>query len=141
LERPNGSQVALLLFLFIAACSHTPRISFEHASFSLELAKTDAQKEQGLMYRESMPSDAGMLFFFDTTEPRTFWMKNTKIPLDMISLDENLTVTGIADNVPPCVSDPCAIYPLAPGRYVLEINGGAANSSEIRSGSKAVLRE
>lgn len=89
------------------------------------------------MYRESMPTGHGMLFIFNDTEPRGFWMKNTKIPLDMIYLDENLTVIEIKKNVRPCLEDPCEVYQSKPAMYVLEVNAG--ESVKIKDGSRAVL--
>lgn len=91
------------------------------------------------MFRDSLASDGGMLFVFNDTEPRSFWMKNTKIPLDLISLDENFTVTGVRSNVPPCKKDPCPSYSLAKAHYVLEINAGVAADSQIVRGSRAAL--
>lgn len=121
----------------LLSCSSSPHISFDSASFSLELAITPEQKQQGLMFRESLPKDAGMLFVFNDTEPRGFWMKNTKIPLDMIYLDENLTVVEIKKNIRPCLEDPCAVYKSKPAKYVLEVNAG--ESVKIKEGSQAVL--
>ncbi|RJQ19950.1 DUF192 domain-containing protein [Candidatus Woesearchaeota archaeon] len=118
-----------------------PAISFENASFTLEVARTAVEKQQGLMFRESLADDAGMLFIFDDTAPRGFWMKNTLIPLDMIYLDENFTVVEVKENVPPCTEDPCPTYVSVPARYVLEVNAGASARSGIRVGSRATLRE
>lgn len=107
--------------------------------FYIEIARTPAQREKGLMFRESLPENNGMLFAFDDEAPRNFWMKNTLIPLDMIFMDKNGEVVSIQANVPPCneqVTKTCPNYPsLAPARYVLEINAGLAQSHHIQPGS------
>ena len=78
-----------------------------------------------------------MLFIFDEQSPKTFWMKNTKIPLDMVFLDSNWTVVEIKRDVPPCFEDPCERYTSLPAQYVLEVNAGAAR--EIGVGIPAHL--
>lgn len=119
----------------------TPAISFDNVTFTVELAQTPSEHAQGLMYRESMPSNHGMLFIFDSLEPRGFWMQNTKIALDMIFFDDKWTVVEVKSNIQPCVSDPCEVYLSVPAQYVLEINAGQAEQYNIKSGVKAQLRE
>lgn len=107
------------------------------AVYRLELALTPEQQALGLMYRESLPDRAGMLFVFDAAEPHHFWMKNTMIPLDMIWMDESGKVLFISANTPPCKADPCATYgPDGPARQVLEIAGGLAAKENITVGSQ-----
>ncbi len=130
----------ILLFLLLISCSTPPVVHFDNADFVVELAKTPAERQQGLMFRESMPDDRGMLFIFDDVVPRSFWMKNTLIPLDMIFVDENWTVVHVANAVP-CTADPCLSYSSPPAKYVLEINGGLAEKSNITIGSKLFLSE
>ena len=93
-------------------------------TFYIEVASTPAQREQGLMFVESMPANQGMLFAWNTVAPRNFWMKNTLIPLDMIWLDAEKNIVDI-QAAEPCKSDPCPIYSgKAPAQYVLELNQG-----------------
>ena len=115
-------------------------IEFERGSFCLELAETPEEKEQGLMNYRYLPESQGMLFVFDDTNPRQFWMKNTVIPLDLIYLDENFSVVDIK-TLPPCESDPCEIYTSKPAMYVLEINAGLAKEENILIGNQASLRK
>jgi uncharacterized membrane protein (UPF0127 family) len=109
------------------------------AVYRLELAKTPEEQAQGLMFRESLPDRAGMLFLFPDASVHKFWMKNTMIPLDMIWMDAGGKVLFVSANTPPCKADPCANYgPDAPASSVLEIAGGMAAKEKIAPG--AVLK-
>lgn len=103
----------------------------------LELAATEAERAQGLMFRESLPQDAGMLFLFDGLELRPFWMKNCHFPLDIVHMTSDGTVVEVLANVPPCTGDPCPNYtPKAASTTVLEINAGAAANNGLVVGAK-----
>jgi hypothetical protein len=110
------------------------------AVYRLELARTPEEQAQGLMFRESLPDRAGMLFLFDAAGDHHFWMKNTMIPLDMIWMDESGKVLYVSANTPPCKADPCPTYgPNAPARQVLEIAGGMAAKESVTVGSTLKL--
>ncbi len=92
----------------------------------LEVALTPEQQATGLMFRESLADNRGMLFPFESERKARFWMKNVPIALDMIFLNGD-RIVEIADNVPPCTSDPCPVYgPQALVDRVLELRGGRA---------------
>lgn len=136
-----------VLLLFLVACStapQTPFVTFDTnppVNFDIEIVSEGEEMQRGLMFRESMPAEHGMLFVFPKTQPLTFWMKNTLIPLDMIFLDENMTVVHIANAIP-CKADPCEHYnSLFPGKYVLEINSGLAAQKNIVVGTKMQLSQ
>jgi uncharacterized protein len=96
-------------------------------SVTAELAVSDAQRARGLMNREMILADQGMLFVFDEEAVHSFWMKNTLVPLDMLWLDRDRTIIHIEREAPPCKADPCPSYgPGKPALYVLELKGGAA---------------
>jgi len=115
-------------------------VYFDNVSFEIELARSPAEQSKGLMFRESLSQNHGMLFIFDEESPKTFWMKNTLIPLDMIFLDGNMMVVEIKANILPCKADPCPTYPSEkPAKYVLELNAGSAE--KIVPGMKMLLRE
>jgi uncharacterized membrane protein (UPF0127 family) len=112
------------------------------AVYKLELALTPEDQAQGLMFRESLPPNTGMLFVFPASEPHHFWMKNTMIPLDMIWMDESGKVIFVSANTPPCKADPCPTYgPDGPARQVLEIAGGLAAKEKITAGSSLKFQD
>ena len=101
-------------------------------AFSVEVMRTDAERAKGLMFRRFLPADRGMLFDFKTEQPVMMWMKNTYIPLDMVFISRNGTVTHVAENAEPLseriISSNGAAF------AVLEINGGAAARLGIKQG-------
>jgi len=105
-----------------------------------EIADTPIKRATGLMYRERLDKDHGMLFVFGQPSPWTFWMKNTKIALDLIWLDAKKRVVHIERQVPICTKtdDSCPQYPpnSADAIYVLEIAGGTVERYKIEKGSK-----
>jgi len=104
----------------------------------VEVAKTPAQRERGLMYRERLDPDAGMIFIFDRDEDQSFWMKNTVIPLDMIFITRDLVVTGVVADATPFSLDSLTCG--RPSRYVLEVNGGFAARHRIAAGTPVELK-
>jgi uncharacterized membrane protein (UPF0127 family) len=105
-------------------------------SFAVEVADDAAERSRGLMFREEMPLNQGMLFVYDTPRQPSFWMKNTLIPLDMIFADATGTVTRVHPNAVP--GDLSGIDGGPGVQFVLEINGGLAGKLGIGPG--AVLR-
>lgn len=98
-----------------------------------ECAVTLEERARGLMFREKIEPDQGMLFIFEEEGYHSFWMKNTLIPLDILWLDKDKRIVHIAENVPPCMKDPCPSYrsPL-PARYVLELKAGSAQKHGLK---------
>lgn len=103
-------------------------------NFTIELALSDAQMEQGLMFRPSMPANHGMLFDFKAPTKVTMWMKNTIIPLDMLFLDERGRIIDIHEHAVPYSTDVIAAN--APARYVIELNGGIVRVLGIKPGDQ-----
>lgn len=113
-----------------------PRVVTEqYHTLRLEIADDAEERRDGLMFRTSLDEDAGMLFVFEQESPRSFWMKNTLIPLDVLYINSSFEIVDIK-NMPPCGDlDPCPSYPsAAPAQYALEINGGRATELNIRIG-------
>jgi len=102
--------------------------------FRVELATTPDQQRQGLMYRRSMPSDAGMLFLYDNGSKVTMWMANTYIPLDMVFIGPTGRITHIVERTVPQSTE--LIGSNGPVRAVLELNGGTTSRLGIRVGDK-----
>lgn len=105
--------------------------------FLVEIADDSSERSRGLMDRESLDSDKGMLFIFDQESKHSFWMKNTLISLDMIWISSNKQVVYIEKNVQPCQADPCPSYgPDKEAKYVLEINAGQSDQANIQINDK-----
>lgn len=104
--------------------------------FDVELAITPEQRSQGLMFRHSMPADAGMLFLFERSEQRAMWMKNTLIPLDMLFIDEGGVIVRIHAR-----SVPFSLQAIASGQpviAVLELNAGTSARLSIKPGDRVL---
>ena len=109
---------------------------------SLEVARTEPERNRGLMHRQSMPDRAGMIFIFDRPGIYPFWMKDTLIALDMFWTDTSGKVVWIAESVPPCPADPCPQYPpKAVASYVIETNAGFAKRHGVKIGDVITLRK
>jgi len=104
------------------------------ATFDIELASSPYERQTGLMYRETMKENQGMLFVFEAAAPRSFYMKNTLIPLDLIFLNANLEIISIQKNTIPKSMDP--IPSNGDAQYVLEIIGGQSDALQITPGMK-----
>jgi len=97
-----------------------------------ELAVTDQERQMGLMFREGINPDQGMLFVFEKEGIHSFWMKNMKFSIDIIWLDKDKRIVHIEKNVPPCESGDCPSYePPVHAKYVLEIKQGYSEEYEL----------
>ena len=135
----------LLCILMLAACtacaSGDPSVELGGKTFGVEIADTTEKQALGLMFRDSMPDDQGMLFIFPNEAPRSFWMKNTRIPLDIMYFDKELKMVSISANTPPCKVSRCPSYPSkGPAMYVFELNAGAAKKLGVGEGDKLTLK-
>ena len=99
---------------------------------SVELACNDEERAKGLMYRESLKQNHGMLFVFPFSRPQSFWMKNTYIPLDMIHISADYKIVGIVENATPHSTISRTVG--KPARYVLEVNAFFARLHGIQPG-------
>lgn len=102
-------------------------------SFSIEIADTSDERARGLMFRETMADDHGMLFIFEQQRPVAFWMKNTPMPLDLVFIDEGGTVRAVLPGEP---FSEAVISPGSPARFVLELKAGTAARSGIAAGDR-----
>ena len=106
----------------------------------VEIADTEATRARGLMFRNDLAQDRGMIFLFDQSGRHSFWMKNTVIPLDILWLDQSGRIVSIAHAVPPCHVDPCPSYtPRAEALAVVEVVSGFAKQHGLKMGDKVEL--
>lgn len=103
-------------------------------AFTVEVARSPEEQEQGLMFRESLAADAGMIFPFLSPRPASFWMRNTLIPLDMIFIREDGTIARIAANTVPHSEE--SMMSGEPVIAVLELRGGRAAELGISEGDR-----
>lgn len=103
---------------------------------TLEVADDPSEQETGLMFRKSMPADHGMLFVFKWGEVRSFWMRNTLIPLDIIYLDEAAKVLNVERMIP---LDESAVRSDGKARYAIELNAGEAKRIGVKRGDVVAL--
>lgn len=98
-----------------------------------EIADTPESRKKGLMFRDRLPENEGMLFVFEQAMPHHFWMKNCRFPIDIIWMNEQKEIVYIAESVPPCEADPCPNYGPTdiPSRYVLEVVAGGARREKL----------
>jgi uncharacterized protein len=100
----------------------------------VEVVATEAKIERGLMYRQHLALDSGMLFLMGKENRWSFWMRNTLIPLDMIFIAKDMTIAGIVENAQPLTEDLRQVD--KPSLYVLEVNGGFTKSAGIVAGAQ-----
>lgn len=109
--------------------------------FDAEIAVTEEERARGLMHRDSLGRERGMLFVFPAEGIHQFWMKNTRLPLDIIFIGGDHRIVSIAKRAEPCAKEPCAFYrPAGNAAYALEINGGLAESYGFAAGDLVEFR-
>jgi uncharacterized membrane protein (UPF0127 family) len=140
--------ISVLLLALQAPGPETPTpgntVVFQTASGNVEvfveIADSPEKMREGLMFRESLPEDSGMLFIFEGEAIRSFWMKNTLLPLDMIFINSELEIVHIEKDVQPCESDPCRTYSSQlPAEYVIEVNAGFSQRKDLNAGDSLLI--
>lgn len=136
-----GRALALCaLAVALAGCARDPKVAIDapngaqRAEVQVELALTPAKRELGLMYRNHMDENDGMLFVFPASGRLRFWMKNTEIPLDMIFADSSGKIVGIVADAQPYSLR--SVGPDVDAKYVLEVNGGFCARHRVRAGDR-----
>ena len=105
-----------------------------YKELEIEIADNNYERQTGLMYRESMEDDQGMLFIFDDSAPRFFYMKNTQISLDIIYFSSDSTAVSFQENAVPMDLTPLPSG--EPAKFVLEVNGGLVAEWGMEVGDK-----
>jgi uncharacterized protein len=113
---------------------HIATASGGDASVTVEIVATPATIERGLMFREHLPPDAGMLFLMGEDRDWSFYMRNTLIPLDIIFIGRDMTIAGIVANAEPRTEILRRVG--KPSAYVLEVNGGWTGTHQVAAGAK-----
>jgi uncharacterized protein len=134
---PALGFVVLLAGVAYAQALETLSIAMQagqRQTFKVEVARNDADRAQGLMFRRSMPADQGMLFDFARVEPVSMWMQNTYLPLDMLFIRADGTIARIAANTEPLSTR--TIPSGEPVLAVLELNAGTAAKLGIKPGDR-----
>lgn len=139
--RPAALWLLLLFSVVVTPCAVAqftlPAVELDGrrgpTTVQVEIARTDKERARGLMFREEMAADAGMLFIFERDDRHSFWMKNTYIPLDMIFIDRARQIVGIVENAEPLTTTSRSVE--EPSRYVLEVNAGYCRDHGIVVGS------
>lgn len=130
-----------VFFVALAVCSlaRTPAEGYIQVFFpngkiiTAELAVSDAERARGLMQREKINPDQGMLFVFEYAGIHSMWMKNMLIPLDFLWLDSEKRIVHMEENIPPCERDPCPSYANEiPAMYVLELKAGSIKENGLK---------
>jgi len=127
----------------VAAALSTVTVHAPRADLSLEVARTQSEREYGLMNRSQVPPHTGMIFVFDDDGPIQFWMKNTDVPLDMIFIGADGTVRKVYANVAvvsPATPDEAIPREGAAAKYVIELRAGEAAADGIAEGVRLDLR-
>lgn len=134
------SFLFLIMIIACTACSAGPSVEIAGKRFSVEVADTTEKQALGLMFRDQMADDHGMIFLFPNEAPRSFWMKNCRIALDILYFDKDLKMVSASLNTPPCRVQQCPSYPSkGPAMYVLELNAGMATQLGIGVGDQLTL--
>ncbi|MBZ5586950.1 MAG: DUF192 domain-containing protein [Acidobacteriia bacterium] len=133
--------IASLLLAAAAGSATGPACIVPDGSrLQLELALSDKEKKSGLMFRDSLPVDRGMLFPFDSDGIFSFWMKDTLMPLDIVWLDASGKVADVLPDAPPCRFDPCPMFKNAqPARSVLLVNAGYSRAHGLARGAQVTF--
>lgn len=132
--------IAFVLSLLTSGCGNAKDhwVELEGHRYQVEIADNDAERARGLMFREAMDENRGMLFIHDNQQPLAYWMKNTNIPLDILYFDSTKHLVSQQRDVPPCsLGNGCPPYPSgAPALFVLELNAGQAAKLGLKDGAQ-----
>lgn len=130
---------AIFILLITVGCTQQQSqkpcfIQLGKAKWQVEIARSDEEREKGLMFRSYIPEENAMIFVFEKPHPVNMWMKNTYISLDMLFMDKNFSVNGITEKATPLSEEIISSREIA--AYVLELNAGQVAANEIKLGDK-----
>ena len=136
--RLAATALAMIVSMTGCACDGGPWVELRGQRICVEIADDDAERARGLMFRDALGRGQGMLFVFPDEQPRSFWMMNTRIPLDILYFDSERRLVSASQRTPPCRSSQrCPSYPSdGPARYVLELDAGQASALGVQRGDE-----
>jgi uncharacterized membrane protein (UPF0127 family) len=144
LKKAKTKPLELLIPIFftavLSACAQTAHqedvktLCIKDICIQAEIVSSFAARELGLMFRESLADDRGMLFIFEEEGSHGFWMKNMRFPLDIIWLNSNKKIVDIKENIFPCGQSCEILTPKTKAKYVLEVNAGFVQRNKIKIG-------
>lgn len=124
----------------------TTKLKLEQTEITLAIADTPELQKQGFMNTQKIPAKQGMIFIYTEEKPRSFWMKNTYAPLDIIFLNQNLEIINISHNTSPCIdSDPtqtnCPSYKsTSPAKYIIELPSPQAKELNLETNQQLIIQ-
>lgn len=133
-------RVMVLMLIALPACRDNRPVAFFSTPdglqrIYLEVAVSEEERSRGLMFRNDLRDDEGMLFVFQGENNHSFWMKNTYMSLDIIFMSGNGVVVDLLEGLPPCGADPCPVYRShLPSVLALEVKAGVAARIGVRRG-------
>ncbi len=131
--------IIVFLSIYFVSKNKKTEIFFPKQNIKIEaqLAQTILQQTKGLMNVKNLPENQGMLFVFLDESKKSFWMKNTYIPLDLIFISGDKKIVEIKENFEPCQQKNCPSYTSQKkAKYVLEVNGGFCQKHQIKEGDE-----
>lgn len=140
---PLRAGILVFLSLLSGCASAGSWVELGGQRYQVEVADDDAERARGLMFRDELAVGTGMIFLHEREEPQAYWMKNTKIPLDILYFDNARKLVAQQRDVPPCTAgNGCPSYPSnAPARYVLELNAGEAAKLKLQNGAELTFSD
>ena len=141
----SASRLLLLVLMsLLSGCASAGSwVELGGQRYKVEVADDADERARGLMFRDELAAGSGMIFVHDREEPQAYWMKNTRIALDILYFDNARKLVAQQRDVPPCsAGNACPPYPSnAPARYVLELNAGEAAKLKLENGAELKLSD
>ena len=132
-------KTIVIFSMFASSCAAAPTKTacVNNVCINVEIADTPRKRAMGLMFRENMGENEGMLFIFEAEEAQGFWMKNMKFPLDIIWVSAYKRIIDINENIPPCQGQICESYASRERiKYAIEVNAGFVKKNSIKKGQE-----
>lgn len=135
--------IGVLLGLLLCGCASAGAawVELRGQRIAVEVADDPQERGRGLMFRDRMEPGTGMLFVHEEEQMLSYWMKNTRIALDILYFDDSRRLVSVQRDVPPCrLATQCPTYPSdGPARFVLELNAGEATSLGVQTGDMLTI--